>query len=171
MSGVSGWITTVVMGAVIYAFTLGSTDPVDFLVGLVLAAGMSPLIRQFMIKSRVRETDAPSPPAWMRILWLPVFLAVVTWDIIKGTRDVLLYTLGVRSWENAGIIRVPIGERSRSGVAVSAWAITVSPGSAYVETDWETDEMLIHVLEADHAEEIRQTYQEFYDRYQRRIFP
>jgi multisubunit Na+/H+ antiporter MnhE subunit len=171
MSKLAGWLVPVGIGAVIYAFTLGSTDPVDYLVGLVLAAGLSPLIRQFMVKSRVQETGVPSPPAWQRLVWFPVFLAVVTFDIIRGTRDVLMYTIGLRSWENAGIIRVPIGERSHSGVAVTAWAITVSPGSAYVETDWETDEMLIHVLEADHADEIRRAYQEFYDRYQRRIFP
>jgi multisubunit Na+/H+ antiporter MnhE subunit len=171
MSRRAGWLITIPLGAVIYGFTLGSTDPVDYLVGLVLAAGLTPLIHQFMIQSRVRESGVPSPPVWLRLVWLPVFLGAVAVDIIRGTRDVLLYTLGVRSWENAGIIRVPIGERSRSGVAVTAWAITVSPGSAYVETDWETDEMLIHVLESDHADEIRRTYQEFYDRYQRRIFP
>ena len=78
MSGLAGWFTTVAIGAVIYAFTLGSTEPVDFLVGLVLAAGLSPLIRQFMVQSRVRETGAPSPPAWLRLIWLPVFLTVVT---------------------------------------------------------------------------------------------
>ncbi len=171
MSRLAGWFATVAAGAVVYIFVLGSTDPIDLLVGLVLAAGVSPLIRQFMVQSRLREAGAPSPPVWSRLLWFPVFFVVVTLDVIRGTRDVLMYTIGFRSWENAGIIRVPIGERTTNGVAVSAWAITLSPGSAYIETDDETNEMLVHVLEVDHAEEIRQTYQAFYDRYQRRVFP
>jgi multisubunit Na+/H+ antiporter MnhE subunit len=171
MSRIAGWLVTVVVGAIIYVFTLASTDPIDFAVGLVLAAAVTPLIRQFMVSSRVRETDTPSPPVWLRVLWLPVFLAAVLRDITVGTWDVLQYTLGFRSFENAGIVRVPIGERSRSGVAISAWAITVSPGSAYVDTDWEEREMLVHVLEADHGDEVRQSLQEFYERYQRRIFP
>lgn len=171
MSRTAGWFVTVVVGAVIYVFTLGSTDPIDLVVGLVLAAAVTPLIRQFMVNSRIRETEAPSPPLWLRIVWLPVFLVIVFKEVFIGTRDVLTYTLGFRSFENAGIVRVPIGERTRSGVAITAWALTLSPGSAYVDTDWEEGEMLIHVLEAEHGDEIRQAYQEFYDRYQRRIFP
>ena len=171
MSSRTSWLMTVVFGAIIYVFTLGSTDPLDLLVGAVLAAGVASLIRQFMIKSRVRETTDQSPPVWKRVLWLPVFLVVVFREIVVGTWDVLLYTIGIRSFENAGIIRIPIGERTRSGIAVTAWAVTVAPGSAYVETDYETNEMLIHVLESDHAAEIREAYQQFYDRYQRQIFP
>jgi multisubunit Na+/H+ antiporter MnhE subunit len=171
MSSRSSWLMTVISGAIIYTFTLGSTDPADLLVGAVLAAGVATLVRPFMISSRVRDTTAASPPLWKRLIWLPIFLVVVFREIVVGTWDVLLYTIGVRSFENAGIIRIPVGERTRSGMAVTAWAITVAPGSAYVETDWETNEMLVHVLESDHAEEIRQAYQRFYDRYQRQIFP
>ena len=92
-------------------------------------------------------------------------------DIVLGTWDVLLYTLGFRNFESAGIVRVPILDRTRTGVAVSAWAITVAPGSAFVDVDWESGEMLVHVLEAEDGDVIREIVNGFYEKYQKRVFP
>lgn len=160
-----------ILGGVIYAFTIGSVAPVDFAVGAFLAALLHLLLRQFMSQSQIRDESTPYPPAWRRAIWAPLFIVAVARDIVVGTWDVLLYTIGLRSFESAGIVRIPIGDRTTTGVAVSAWAITVAPGSAYVDTDWDAGEMLVHVLEAEEAEKIRRIYGEFYERYQRRVFP
>ena len=159
------------LGAVIYGFTLGSTDPVDYAVGAVLAFGVGLLIRPFMSQSRVGDPNDPHPPVWRRVLWAPVFVIMVVRDIVIGTWDVLLYTIGIRSFENAGIVRIPVMGRTRTGIAVSAWAITVAPGSAFVDLDPESDEMLVHVLEAQDGDRIREIYSEFYERYQKKVFP
>ena len=55
--------------------------------------------------------------------------------------------------------------------AVSAWAITVAPGSAFVDVDWDSDEMLVHVIEAENGDVIREAINGFYDRYQKKVFP
>ena len=159
------------IGAVIYGFTLGSTEWIDYAVGAGLAIGVGLLIRPFMLQSRVGAPDDPHPPLWQRILWAPIFFLIVFRDIVIGTWDVLLYTLGFRSFENAGIVRVPLIGRTRTGLAVSAWAITVAPGSAFVDVDWESDELLVHVLEAEDGDKIRRIYNDFYERYQKRVFP
>lgn len=159
------------LGAVIYAFTLGSTDPIDYAVGAVMAFAVGVMIKPFMAQSLVSAKGDPHPPLPQRILWAPVFALMVFRDIVIGTWDVLLYTLGFRSFENAGIVRIPLMGRTRTGVAVSAWAITVAPGSAFVDVDWESDEMLVHVLEAEDGDKIRRIYNDFYDRYQKRVFP
>lgn len=159
------------LGAVIYGFTLGSTDPIDYAVGALLAFGVGVLIRPFMTQSLVSSPDDPHPPVWRRVLWAPVFVLMVLRDIAVGTFDVALYTIGLRSFEQAGIVRIPLAGRTRTGVAVSAWAVTVAPGSAFVDVDWESNEMLIHVLEAEDGDKIRQIYNDFYERYQKKVFP
>jgi len=159
------------IGAVIYAFTLGSTDPIDYAVGAVLAFGVGLLIRPFMAQSLVSAPGDPHPPLLSRIVWAPVFFLLVFRDILVGTWEVLLYTLGFRSFENAGIVRIPLMGRTRTGLAVSAWAITVAPGSAFVDVDWESDELLVHVLEAEDGDKIRRMYNDFYERYQKKVFP
>jgi len=66
---------------------------------------------------------------------------------------------------------VPIGERTTSGVAVSALTTTMSPGEVLVDIDWERGVMLIHVLDARDPDAVRARHLRFYERYQRRVFP
>jgi multisubunit Na+/H+ antiporter MnhE subunit len=159
------------LGAVIYGFTLGSTDPIDYALGAGLAFVVGLLIRPFMSQSLVGDPDDPHPPVLSRVLWAPVFIFAVLRDIVIGTIDVTMYTIGVRNFENAGIVRVPLLDRTRTGLAVSAWAMTVAPGSAFVDVDWESNEMLVHVLEADDGDKIRALFNDFYERYQKKVFP
>jgi multisubunit Na+/H+ antiporter MnhE subunit len=159
------------LGAVIYGFTIGSTDPLDYLIGALFAFVVGLLIKPFMRESLVSVPGDPHPPVWQRVIWMPWFLFAVVRDIIIGTWDVLRYTLGFRSFENAGIVRVPLLGRTRTGVAVTAWATTIAPGSAFVDIDWESEEMLIHVLEADDGDNIREIYATFYEKYQKKVFP
>jgi len=159
------------LGAIIYGFTLGSSNWIDYAIGAAFAMGIGAMIRPFMQHSLVSESSDPHPAFWKRLLWTPVFLLAVVRDILIGTWDVIRYTIGLRSFENAGIVRVPLNGRTRTGVAVSAWAITVAPGSAFVDVDWEAGDMLVHVLEADDGDQIRKTINTFYNRYQKRVFP
>ena len=160
-----------ILGSLIYGFTLHSTDWIDYAIGAVFAFVVALIIRPFMSQSLVSLPGDPRPPVWQRVIWAPVFFIMVGRDIVVGTLDVLKYTLGLRSFENAGIVRVPLHGRTRTGVAVSAWAITVAPGSAFVDVDWDSDEMLVHVIEAENGDIIREAINGFYDRYQKKVFP
>jgi len=66
---------------------------------------------------------------------------------------------------------VPLGERTLGGVAVSALAVSLSPGSSLIAIDWEQRIMLLHLLDAADPDAARAELQQFYDRYQRAVFP
>ena len=151
----------------IYALTLSSADPVDLLMGAVLAMLLAAGLRgRFPVAPR-----GAAPEFVGRVAWFPAFAAAVLADVALGTWDVALRVLHLRGAESPGIVRVPIGRRSDRGVAVSALATTLSPGSVLVEIDWQRREMLLHVIDATDPDRVRDRLQRFYDRYQRRVFP
>jgi multicomponent K+:H+ antiporter subunit E/multicomponent Na+:H+ antiporter subunit E len=152
---------------VIYALTLASADPVDLLMG----AAAGGLLAAALGRRLPATFDAPSPPLAGRLLWFPVFAGAVLADIVTGTWDVALRVVGLRHLERPGIVRVPIGERSDRGVAVSALATTLSPGSVLVDVDWKRRDLLVHVINASDPDAVRADLQRFYDRYQRRVYP
>jgi multicomponent Na+:H+ antiporter subunit E len=153
--------------AVVFSLTLASADPVDLIVGCVfgglLAAALGNRLRL--------GPGGRIPPLGTRAVWFGPFAWAVLHDVLQGTWDVTLRVLGIRRLEHPGLVRVPIGERSERGVAVSALATTLSPGSALVDIDWESGDMLIHVIDASDPDAVRARLQRFYDRYQRRVFP
>jgi multicomponent K+:H+ antiporter subunit E/multicomponent Na+:H+ antiporter subunit E len=54
---------------------------------------------------------------------------------------------------------------------VTAWAVTLSPGSVLIDVDWERREMLFHFIDATEPEKLRKKLQVFYQHYQRPVFP
>jgi multisubunit Na+/H+ antiporter MnhE subunit len=160
-------ISTTVGLALVYVLTLASDDPVDLAAGLVLGAVLTALLA-----GRLAAGPAGTrPPLAQRVLGFPVFAGAVLADVLAGTFDVTLRVLGIRKLEAPGIVRVPIGERSERGIAVSALATTLSPGTVFVDVDRERGDMLLHVIDASDPEAVREQLQRFYDRYQRRVFP
>lgn len=160
-------VSTVVLLAVIYLLTLASSDWVDLLFGVLfgtlLVAGLAG-----------RLSGAPAggrPPIMTRILGFPIFAGAVIADVLAGAWDVTLRVVGLRRLEAPGIVRVPIGDRSDRGVAISALATTLSPGTVFVDVDHERGDMLLHVIDASDPDAVRAQLQRFYDRYQRRVFP
>ena len=135
------------------------------MLGLVLVAYLARRLRP-------RRTAAPGPvPRLGRVAAFPLFVVGVLGDIVSGTWDVALRVLHLRRLEQPGIVRVPIGDRTERGVAVSALATTLSPGSVLVDIDWERRDMLLHMIDARDPDAVRERLQRFYDRYQRRVFP
>lgn len=160
-------LRTAPMLGLIYALTLASTDPLDLVTGTLLGAVLIAVLGRRL----PLPFDPPEPPALQRLVWFPVFAAAVLWDVVTGTWDVALRVVGLRRLERPGLIRVPIGDRTDRGVAVSALATTLSPGSVLVDVDWERRDLLVHVIDAADPDEVRRQLQHFYDRYQRRVFP
>jgi len=151
----------------IYSMFLLSTRAWDLAAGLILSVGLVLLFR--------RHLFAGSPPAvpgfGRRLTALLRFAWFVYVDVIDGLWQVLVIVMGLRPLTQSGIVAIPIGERTKSGVAVTAWAMTLSPGSVLIDVDWERQVMLFHFIDATQPDKLRKKIQDFYRRYQRPVFP
>jgi multisubunit Na+/H+ antiporter MnhE subunit len=153
--------------AAVYMLTLASDDPVDLAMGAALGLVLHTSLAGW------REPQDPATPARFlrRLAGFPVFAAAVMADIVSGTWDVALHVVHLRRLAHPGVVRVPMGDRTERGVAVSALATTLSPGTVLIDVDWDRGDMLLHVIDASDPDAVRDRLQRFYDRYQRRVFP
>ena len=153
--------------SVIYSMFLLSAHPWDLLAGAVIATGVLLLFKRHLF-GKERE---PLTGLGQRAVALLRFAWFVTLDVNQGIWTVLVTVLGLRPLVRSGIVSIPIGERTPNGVVVTAWAVTLSPGSVLIDVDWERQVMLFHVIDATEPDKLRQRIQVFYERYQRLIFP
>ena len=151
----------------VYALTLASAHPLDLLAGGVLAAALLVGLRRFLF-SGARPAGASIA---RRILSFPRFGLAVATEVARGTWLVALFVSGRRPLARPGIVAIPVGERTRGGVAATALAVTLSPGEVFVDVDWERGVMLLHVLDASDPDAVRRHHAAFYDRHQRAVFP
>jgi multicomponent Na+:H+ antiporter subunit E len=157
----------VVLLAAIYVLTLASTDPFDLATGLALAA-----ILLVALRGRLPAPAEQQPPKLLaRIAAGPALLAALLADMTKGTWDVTLRVLHLRALAEPGIVLVPVGTRSPRGIAVTGLLIGLSPGSLLLDVDEQRRVMLFHVIDASDPDAVRAHIEEFYERYQRRVFP
>jgi multisubunit Na+/H+ antiporter MnhE subunit len=155
-----------VLVTLVYLLVLGSFAPADIVMGVAISGALLYGTRRFTFAE-----EPASPNLLSRFLHFWPFLAVETWIIITGTWQVALVTLHIKPLECPGIVAVPIGERTPVGVAVSALCSTLSPGTFLVDVDWEKKVMLIHAIDASDPEEVRRDHQEFYAKWQSKVFP
>ncbi len=151
----------------VYALTLASAHPLDLLAGGILAAALLLALRRFLFA----EDPLARPSFGKRIAAFPRFAAAVLREVVSGTCLVALVVIGRRPLTRPGIVSVPVGERTRGGVAATALAITLSPGEVFIDVDWERDVLLVHVLDASEPDATRRRYAAFYERHQRGVFP
>lgn len=163
----SRWLILAVATVAVYLTVLVSLDPWDIAIGSLLTLGLLVGGRKM-----IEVQPAPDGPSFGRraVAFVP-FVGAVIRDIVVGTWQVALITLGLRSLVSPGIVKVPIGRRSPSGVAVSALMLTLSPGEFLVDVDWDEGVMLIHAIDASDPSLIRRHHERFYERYQRPLFP
>ena len=158
---------TVLLLTTIYAAALSSADPWDLLFGALLATGLFVVFRA----SLAGESALTLAVFLRRVVAFPPFAWAICVDIFVGTWMVLGTVLRLRPLSQPGIVAVPLGERSRLGVLISALALSLSPGSTLIEIDWQRRIMLVHLLDASDPAAARASLQHFYERYQRRVFP
>lgn len=151
----------------VYLLTLASVHPLDALGGLLVAGAVLFATRRVTV---VRSAPAGTALAVRALGFLPFALAVGR-EIAAGTWQVALVVLGLRKLDCPGIVAVPVGERSPSGIVATALAVTLSPGDVFVDLDSERGVMLFHVLDASDPDAVRRRYEDFYRRYQRSVFP
>jgi multicomponent Na+:H+ antiporter subunit E len=159
-------LATVLLVAV-YALTLASAHPLDLLAGGLLAAALLTALRRFLFTGE----PLTRPSFVRRIVSFPRFALAAAWEVARGTWLVGLVVIGRRPLVQPGIVCIPVGERTLSGVAVTALAATLSPGEVFVDVDWERGVMLLHVLDAGDPDAVRRHHAAIYDRHQRSVFP
>jgi multicomponent Na+:H+ antiporter subunit E len=162
-----GRLLAVALLAAVYLLTLGSADPLDLALGLVLAAALVVGLRGRLPPPGGRDL----PPLGLRVAAFPLLIGAVLAEIAKGTWDVGLRVLGLRPLQGPGIVLVPIGERSPLGVAVTGLLVGLSPGSMLLEVDEQRRTMLFHVIDARDPDAVRAQIDHLYQRWQRRVFP
>lgn len=151
----------------LYALALASFAPLDLLFGAVLATALVFTSRRFVFGDRPDEEVS----LLRRVVAFVPFAAVVFWQVLEGTWEVALITLHLRPLHRPGIVAVPIGERTPAGVVVWAVVVGLAPGSFFVDLDGERGVALIHVIDAGDPAAFRRQQEDFYNHYQRKVFP
>lgn len=151
----------------VYALTLASTAWEDLVLGLGIAIVLLATFRKVLLPERL-----PPPGQTLKaVVMFPVFALASAWTIVEGSITVTAFVLGIRKLEKPGIVAVPIGDRTPTGVGVSSIVLTMSPGSFLVDVNWNERVMYVHVMDATDPDGVRETLQTFYDRYQRHVVP
>lgn len=163
----TGRVLLVLTSTGVYLLALGSVQPWDAALGLLVATVLVVLLRGRL--AAPAEAGAPSPPA--RVVALPGLVGALLADITRGTWDVAMRVAHLRSFDGPGIVAVPFGDRSPRGVAVTGLLVGLSPGSMLVDVDERRREMLFHVVDATDPDAVRARVERSYQRHQRRVFP
>ncbi len=158
----------VLLVAGIYMMTLASYHPLDLLFGVVASVAALYAYRGFVFGGAEGRPDQLPELLGRCVAFFPFVVAVV-WDVLKGTWEVALVVLHLRPLVRPGLVKVPLGERTPTGVAVTALVTTLSPGALLVEANDEF--MLLHVIDASDPEAVRKDREDFYQRYQKKVFP
>ncbi len=167
------YVAAVVALTLVYALALGSFQPWDLLFGAGLSAALLFASRRFVFGAggAAPRPGGRGPTLLGRVAAFVPFAAVVFREILVGTWEVTLVTLRLRPLVRPGIVAVPIRERTPTGVAVWAVVTGLPPGSFFADVDRERGVVLIHVLDARDPEAYREEQEDFYRRYQSKVFP
>lgn len=130
---------------IVYLALTGNAEPANLVVGALVAVGIS-LLRPKMNLPLMNLKRLP------QFLWAGIrYLFVVAWDVVRGGISTARIVLDPNLPLNPGIIAIPSGTQSELGTALSAHAITLSPGEMVVAIDDEGI-MYTHCLNVDNSE-------------------
>lgn len=133
---------------IIYLLLTSNLEWLNIATGLLIAAGITLLLRPQV-----------KPFSWSRapvaVLAMIQYIGILIYDIITGGLMVARLALSPNLKINPAIISIPSGCKSELATALSAHAISVSPGELVVEIDAE-GVMYTHVLDVTHSSEYKE---------------
>jgi multicomponent Na+:H+ antiporter subunit E len=91
----------------------------------------------------------------LRIVPLLHFVWLVAVDLVVSTVQVAWEILTPTDYTDEAIIAVDTSVESRSHFLMLVVAITVTPGTAVIDSDGDTGRLYLHLLHADKSDEIR----------------
>lgn len=129
---------------VVYLALTGNLTLPNLVVGALSAVGISLL----MPKMELPPFSLLRLPAFV---WASIhYVFVVAWDVIRGAYATARIVLDPKLPLNAGIIAIPSGSKTELGTALSAHAITLSPGEMVIAID-DDGVMYTHCLNIDNS--------------------
>lgn len=142
----------------VYCLTIASFAWEDIAFGLLVSAVLVAVYRRTLFPANLPEAG--------RVIHMAIYMPVLIWmlliDILKGTWQVAKYVLGFAKLDHPGIIKLPLGEHSRTGVGMVALFLTISPGSFLIDIDWEERSMLVHYIDASNPARLRRDVERYY---------
>jgi multisubunit Na+/H+ antiporter MnhE subunit len=127
----------------VYLALTANLELSNLVVGLLIALGLTGLLHP--------EPHRVDPRRLPAALWATLrYALVVVYDMVKGGLQVARITLDPKLPIHPGIIAIPSGTDSELATALSADAITLSPGELVVEISRD-GVMYTHTLECGHA--------------------
>lgn len=149
----------------LYATVLATFGLLDLVFAAIVSVAALYVWRDLLFGGR----PAAVPRLSRRILAFVPFAGAVLRDVVTGTWQVALIVVHLRPLGSPGLVEVPFGPRTTTGVAVSGLVSGLSPGTVLVATS--DDVMLFHVIDASDPDAVRARFDAFYRRYQRKVFP
>ena len=153
--------------AAVYTLALASLNPWDLAIGIILGGLIVAAYGGFMF------TGPALRPAEIarRAIHFPALAIATAIDIVRGTIAMTRVVLSRNPSRNTGLVHLTIGERTEIGLAVSGIANTLSPGTVIVDVDLLAGIWTIHSIDVSDEDALRDDVQQFYDRFQRHVWP
>jgi multicomponent Na+:H+ antiporter subunit E len=129
----------------LYLGLTANLEPSNLVVGLVIAVTLTAFLHPDKLHIDLRLVPGA---AWSLVR----YVAVVAKDVVQGGLQVAAIVLNPRLPVRPGVIAIPSGTESEWATALSAHAITLSPGAMVMEIG-EDGVMYTHTLDADNADE------------------
>lgn len=129
----------------VYMALTSNLEPANIVVGMILAAGVL-----WLTKPKTLRMDPRQIPGSLTALLR--YIGNLTQDLIVSGFQVARIVLTSALPIKPGIVAIPAQTTTDLGVALSAHAITLTPGELVVEMDQE-HMLYTHCLDATHAEE------------------
>lgn len=148
----------ILSSAATFALVVSDFSWQNMVVALALSSALLYLFRRQLIPH-------PLPPnglALHLIVYSPALIWFLLVDIIKGTWQVLVITIGLRPLAKPGIVKIPINAHFPSGVGPVGFFVTLSPGTFLVDIDWEERVMLVHAIDASNPNALRKDAEKYY---------
>ena len=147
----------------VYLALTANLQPSNIVLGLLLAAGI-------MLLLRPESRDQSWPLSLSGIMALLRYILVLVYDLVVSGIEVARLVLNPDLPLKQGTIAIPTTCSTEASQALSAHAITLTPGELVVEMD-ELGTMYTHVLDTSHAEEDAIQAQEMRDQMLGKITP
>jgi multicomponent Na+:H+ antiporter subunit E len=128
-----------------YLGLTANLEPSNLVVGLVIAVTLTALLHPDKLRIDLRQVPGAT---WALVR----YVVLVAKDVIQGGIQVARLVLDPKLPVKPGVIAIPSGSESEWATALSAHAITLSPGAMVMEIG-EHGVMYTHTLDADQADE------------------
>lgn len=129
---------------------------------MVVALSLSGALMFVFRRQVLPQSLPPNGLALHLLVYSPVLFWYLLIDILKGTYQIVMITLGLRPLTHPGIVKIPIGAHTPTGVGPVGFFVTMSPGTFLVDIDWDEAVMLVHAIDASDPDGVRRDAEKYY---------